>query len=293
MKLRKLSPKWKDHFSHAQLFYNSLTPIEKKHLTNAYSFELDHCEDPVVYNRLVERLTEIDLSLAQAVAVNVGAPTPTKQTRPNHGRTSAGLSQVDVNERTPFIQPTIASRRIALLIAEGYDATSFNAMYGAIKAGGALPFVIAPKRQAVKAASGGGEVVPDHFLNGMRSTMFDAVFVPGGKDSVDTLCSMGLARFWVREAFGHCKAIGAVGEGVRLVQAAVQECGTYELAGVGGKTGVIDWYGVVTAEQGTEIKEVPKLVKGAAGFAEQFFWNIGQHRNWAREMDGWVDMVTV
>lgn len=76
MKQRLHSKKFLDHFSQAQLFWNSLAPHEKSHIIDALSFELDHCDDPTVYERMVERLTEIDLHLAQAVAEKVGAPTP-------------------------------------------------------------------------------------------------------------------------------------------------------------------------------------------------------------------------
>ena len=40
------------------------SPPEKMHLTFALGFELDHCDDPIVYNRMTERLCDIDLELA-------------------------------------------------------------------------------------------------------------------------------------------------------------------------------------------------------------------------------------
>ena len=92
IKAHMLSDKFKDHISQAQLFYSSLSPIEKLHAANAFSFKLDQYDDPIVYKRLVERLTEIDLSLAQAVAEKVGVETPQKQTRVNHGKKAVHLS---------------------------------------------------------------------------------------------------------------------------------------------------------------------------------------------------------
>lgn len=68
MKLRLKSKKFKDHISQAQLFWNSQTPPEKMHLISALGFELDHCDDPIVYECITERLCDIDLELAQAVA---------------------------------------------------------------------------------------------------------------------------------------------------------------------------------------------------------------------------------
>lgn len=290
MKERKLAPKWKDYLSQAQLFYNSMSDIEKLHMTNALSFELDHCDEPIVYERLVSRLTEIDLSLAAAVAEKVGAPTPEKQTRPNPGHKTKGLSQFDYMPK----EPTIKSRRIAILIADGFDAPSYQAVKSAILAQQALPFTISTKRQEVKASDGSMKVKPDHFLNGMRSTMFDAVFVPGGVDSVKTLMGVGLARFWVREAFAHLKAIGAVGEGVKLVDAALREAEGVQLASEG-SSDVVDWYGVVTTQKPdteSSLKDRVTMAKEAKDFTGKFFWNISQHRNWARELDGLADQVS-
>ena len=47
-------------------------------------------------------------------------------------------------------KPTIESRRIAILIAEGYDSASYETVKAAIKSQSALPFTITPKRQALR-----------------------------------------------------------------------------------------------------------------------------------------------
>lgn len=39
-KLRVRAPKFQEHYSQATLFYNSMSPVEKLHITNALSFEL-------------------------------------------------------------------------------------------------------------------------------------------------------------------------------------------------------------------------------------------------------------
>jgi catalase len=47
--------------------------------------------------------------------------------------------------------------------------------------------------------------------------MFDAVLIPGGKDSVTTLAGIGEAVHFVLEAYKHGKTISAVNEGVQLL----------------------------------------------------------------------------
>lgn len=296
IKARTKSKKFQEYYNQAQLFYNSLSPPEKAHMKGALSFELDHCEDPVVYNRLVERLTYIDLDLAQSVAEMVGAPIPQEAGQPNHGKTTKGLSQTEFG---PKFGPTIATRRVALIIADGYDSAAYNGVKTALKTAGALPFTIAPRRSAIYAAgedkSSSKGVVPDHHLEGMRSTMFDSVFIPGGEASVETLRKNGRALHWCREAFGHLKAIGATGEAVQFVKDACALPGKMTFS-EGDSGEVVDSFGVVTAtvvqpESFTQVNKAFDMVKGAKGFVDAYFFAISQHKNFDREMEGLSAMV--
>jgi catalase len=116
-KERSRSTKFEEHYSQAQLFYNSLAPYEKAHLVSAFSFELSHCDDPVVYKNMSVRLSKIDDGLARQVALNVGGAIP-EPVDANHKQTSAGLSQRDFAPK----EATIVTRRIAILIADGVNA---------------------------------------------------------------------------------------------------------------------------------------------------------------------------
>lgn len=289
MKQRLHSVKFSEHFSQAQLFWNSMSQVEKNHIINALGFEFDHCDDPVVYERMVTRLTDISLDLAQAVAEKAGAPTPTKAGRPNHGKKTKGLSQMEFTPEALGLEPTIASRGIAIIIADGFNLTEYETVKAALSAAGAFCFTIGPKRQLVMPSGGGKGVAPDHHFEGMRSTMFDSIYLPGG-EHIPTLLKQGRVIHWVREAFGHLKAIGATGEAVKLVQTA---CG---IDGMAFSTGeVMDSYGVVTAaglgDGPHSFKDGLKMVKGGKHFLEVYAFNISQHRNFQRELDGLSEMV--
>lgn len=214
IKQRLRTEKFQEHFDQAQLFYNSLTDYEKAHLVAALSFELDHCDDPVVYETYTKVLNNIDFNLAKQVAVNVDGVIPDKPARENRGQTSAKLSQLSFAPK----QPTIKSRRIAILVADGFNLGEVQALLAALKAGMANTFVIGPRRGPVYPD---GEEVgsdkgysSDHHFEGQRSTMFDAILIPGGAKHAQALADNGRTIHWVREAFGHCKAIGALGEGM-------------------------------------------------------------------------------
>jgi catalase len=190
-----------------------LAPHEKAHAVAAFSFELSHCDDPIVYKRMTARLADIDFDLARQVASNVGGTLPDKPTRANHGKTSKGLSQAEYLPKTP----TIASRRIAILVADGVDMGVVQGLMAAIKGASALPWIIAPRRGTIygagETASKDEGLHADHHFEGQRSTMFDAIIIPSGSRHVNTLASNGRVVHWVREAFGHLKAIGAIGDG--------------------------------------------------------------------------------
>jgi catalase len=284
MKARMRSDKFKDHFSQAQLFWNSMSPIEKQHIVRAFSFELDHCEDPVVYSRMVQRLADIDLTLAQTVAAAVGGEVP-KEGRPNHGRSAPALSQLEF----PGSSPTIASRRVAILIADGYDQVAYDAAYAALSTALAVPLVIGPNRSKVTASNGSSSTQPHHHLEGFRSTMVDALFIPGGAQSIETLSKNGRALHWVREAFGHLKTIGATGEAVDFVEKAI---GLPSVT-VSSDGQAKESYGVVTIKElrPESLSEAVKIAKGATGFMEMFFYGISQHRCWERELAGLNEMV--
>jgi catalase len=289
IKTRLRSKKFQEHKNQAELFYNSLSEPEKTHMMNAFAFELDHCDDPIVYERMTERIAEIDFDLATSVAEMVGGKPPKESSRPKHNKKAKGLSQLDFAPE----KPTIATRMVAIIIADGYDPVAYNGIKAALSAAGALPFTISPRRNKIFAAGEDKEtgkgVVADHHLEGMRSTMFDSVFVPGGADSIATLRKNGRAVHWVREAFGHLKAIGATGEAIAFIRDAC------ELPGMEFSTSgeVVDSYGVVTASQVSpqSFKEAVQMAKGAKDFVDAYTFAISQHRNFDRETAGLNAMV--
>jgi len=221
MKQRIRGAKFQEHFNQAQLFYNSLTGYEKQHVIKAISFELDHCDDQRVYEGYTKILNHIDFELAKAVAINVNGVVPDAPARENHGKRDPTLSQLYYAPK----KPTIASRRIAVLIADGFNMLEVEAVRGILASALATTWIIGPRRGKVFAegeAMGTGQgIVADHHYEGQRSTMFDAIYIPSGATHAKALASNGRAVHWIREAFGHCKAIGAVGDGKSLMRISI------------------------------------------------------------------------
>lgn len=216
IKQRARGEKFKEHFNHAQLFVNSLASYEKIHLANAISFELSHCEDPVVYRSYINVLNNINFELAKSVAAKVGGEIPSQPGRPNHGKKGKGLSQTDFMPK----EPTILSRRIAILIADGFNEVEMQAVRAALTTCKAVCYIVGPRRAHIHPMASqdvGFGVFADHHFEGQRSALFDAIYIPSGADHVKALAENGRVVHWVREAFGHCKPIAAVGEGANVV----------------------------------------------------------------------------
>ncbi|TFY83317.1 hypothetical protein EWM64_g695 [Hericium alpestre] len=288
MKQRIRGAKFQEHFNQAQLFYNSLAPYEKQHLVNAISFELDHCDDRGVYEQYTKILNFIDFNLAKQVALSVGGVVPDRPAKPNHGDSSRSLSQLYYAPKTP----TIKSRRIAILVADGFNLAEVLAIRAALSAAQALTFVIGPRRGEVFSAEG-RSLAADHHYEGQRSTLFDAVFIPSGEHAY-ALANNGRAIHWIREAFGHCKTIGAIGEGVYFLRDAARLPGIKFQDDLDNDAVVVS-YGVVTAgtySLKSTARDTLKITSGEKGFAANFAYAVSQHRCYDREMDGLIAKVS-
>jgi catalase len=210
-KIRHRSPSFGDHYSQAILFWNSMSDWEKLHITDALTFELGHVERMHIRERMIGCLAQINTELAQTVAARVGVePPPDTPPELYHTRTSPALSMAD--------QPgSPKTRKVAVLAADGVDAAVQSAL-GPIRAEGAICEVLAP-HDGMLVTSDGGQMPVDRNLVTMASVLYDAVLVAGGAQSVDVLIENGDAVHYVMEAYKHAKAVGAIGDGIRVLRA--------------------------------------------------------------------------
>ncbi|MEH2015403.1 catalase [Nostoc sp.] len=261
-KIRERSPSFQDHFSQATLFWNSLSDPEKEHLVKAAHFELGKVMNPAVKERMLELFNSVDHQLVTRIAEGLGLPAPTEVT-PNHGQKSPALSIQTMQELMP--EKTIKSRRIAILATDGVNAQELAALQQALKQQGAHAKIVATHGGKIKGDDGQEIPVEMTFVTA-ASVMFDAVYVPGGAQSIKMLKQQGEAVHFINEAFKHCKAIAATSEGVELLSIA-------NLEGVKlSQDGVRSEMGVVTSGQASDLKSI----------ADDFIGAIAQHRHWMR-----------
>lgn len=281
-----------DHFSQAALFFNSLSEPEKMHLINALRFELGKVETRAIRERMTGMLTRVDRYLADRVAEGLGITMPVHGEPPLNQSIPADGAAAEFQpppEKIPM-EPSpalsmiktfvggIKTRMIAFLAADGFDNASFASMKKALTAAGAHVKVVAP-HLGMLASSDSALITIDFSLLTASSVLFDAVFIPGGKMSIDTLAGEPEALNFIAEAYRHCKTIGTVEEGVELLQASHFEPGEIGHGGSG-----ID-----------PMETEPGLIigSGARGehLTEAFIHAVSKHRHWDREMSSLMHAV--
>jgi catalase len=273
-KIRARSQSFTDHFSQAAMFFHSQSEFEQKHIINALRFELGKVEAKPVRERMLYLLSQIDEYLAKDVAAGLGMPVPKKIKGELNANFGADADPKDVQpekftgkspDSPPLsiirsAKPGMKTAKVAVLLADGFDEAGVDAIKQAVTAAGGMAKVIAPHGGTVTGA-GGTELPVDFSLPTVASVLFDAVYVAGGEQSVETIGVETRAIEFVEEAYKHCKAIAGTGAAVVFLKA------TRVSAGIADQD-----VAVCIGED-----------SGADAVASAFVEAISQHRNWDRE----------
>lgn len=278
-KIRARSKSFLDHFSQAKLFFHSQSDPEKNHMIEAFSFELGKVQSAEVRTRMLGILSMVDKGLAAEVAFALRLPVPEDPELPVNRSFPADADPADYDPiilegslaRSPALsmanspKDSIKTRKIAFLAADGVDATALNTVKTALEAEGAIVEVIAPRLNYILSEM--NEEVPVHhsFLTA-ASVLYDAVYVPGGTNSVATVEAEADAVHFLNEAFKHCKAIAADAQAMQVIES------TYFAKKI-----PADFSDESVLLDGIVISDDP------AQLARQFIAAIAQHRFWERE----------
>ena len=258
-KIRVRSEGFADHFSQAALFWRSQSQWEKDHIVSAFCFELGKVEIDAVRERMVSLLGQVDQFLAHRVAEGLGMAAVAP---PAHG--AEALSYTDEPEMDTALslansrKNSIIGRKIAVLVADNVDEESL-VICKTLAAEGASVKFIAPRLGAVKTNE--DELIKVNYsLPTVGSVLFDAVFIPSGQQSVETLCANAHALLFVKEAYKHGKAIAAHHNGTLLIAQAARSAGVAD--------GAFKGPGVITLSSETI----------SDSFAKSFIAAIAMHR---------------
>ena len=223
-KVRANPASFEDHFSHARLFWQSMTPVEKEHIIRAYTFELGKCYEQAIKERQLRRLANIDPVLCAEVATGLGLSVPEATVELADVEPSPALSQVGG-------QWPADGRTVGILVDPDGSLEGVGELRQSVFAAGMVPLIIAPHGGMV------GELPVQRTFATGRSVEFDALLLAGCPvPAADAIVArdekVGRAQtaaldprvlLLIEECWRHGKGIGAWGEGVdALARAGVE-----------------------------------------------------------------------
>jgi catalase len=278
-KIRERSQSFMDHFSQATLFFNSQSDYEKDHIVDALSFELGKVETTAIQKRMLKMLWYVDKGLASKVAYHLGISVPAAlEEALNQGypadadeaayqpvMVKSSLEKSDALSMAYSLKNTIVTRKIAILAADGVNEQSLKAMQKALQSEGAMVEVISTKLGYIVSEMNEEIKVDKSFLTA-ASVLFDAVYVPGGTNSVAAIEAEPDAIHFLNEAFKHCKAIAADADALSVLKS------TY----FGAK--IPEEY-----QKTSEMLEGVLIGEDTDELSSEFINAIAMHRFWKRE----------
>ena len=218
--LRGKPEKFAEHYNQAALFYNSQTPIEQDHIVGGFRFELSKVTVPAIRARVVSMLRNASEDLASRVADGLGMDLPDPM--PRVMDTPPTPEVTNSPALSLMARPGdggIATRMVAILVADGVDDASVWPLAVALQARGAVVRLVG-QHVGVLISASGAQLDADASLENHPGVLFDAVAVPQGMDAAQRLAKDPKAREFLQDQFVHCKTILASREAEPLLRKA-------------------------------------------------------------------------
>jgi catalase len=255
--------KFAEHYNQATLFFDSQSPAEQAHIIAAFRFELSKVMVPAIRERVVSMLANVSATLAGGVAAGLGIEVPEPMPR---ALARAPRPEVKQSPSLSLLarpgERGIETRKIALVIAEGFDAQWLATVRDGLIAAGAVPRLIGTRVGPIAAADG-RVVEAEASLENEPSVLFDALVLPEGDQAILRLAADGRMAEYIKDQYRHCKAILSLGASRSLLEGA----GAFVKLPDGS-----DDPGIVLGEDLAPDEAVARFVEAVAA-----------HRHWRRE----------
>ena len=264
-KVRGKPEKFAEHYAQAKLFFESQTEVEKAHIKGAFRFELSKLTVPAIRVRMVSSLLNVSKELATGLANDLGIELPEPMPRALKTAPKAEITASPALSLKALPgDGGVATRRIAILLADGIESEPITDLIEALTGAGAVTRLLGSRLGAVRSEEGEPLEI-DATLENSPAVLFDALVLPGGTEAVDALCLDGRALEFVKDQYRHCKTILALGDSSRIL----------------GKAGIPLTLPSGDADPGL-------LVEGQEGTdanPQSFIAAVGRHRHAERDRD--------
>ena len=253
-KLRGKPEKFAEHYIQARLFLESQTPAEQRHIEAAFRFELSKVTVPAIRERMIAGLVNVSPVLAEAVATGLGMTVP--DALPLAIQTEI-VPEVLVSPALSLTSRpgdgTIVSRKIALLIADGIDATQMRTTQETLAQHGAVTRLVGVRLGNVTAQDG-SLVSVDVTLENTPSAAFDGIVLPDGDDVVAALLRDARTCDYVKDQYRHSKTMLVHPAAVSLLRACgipddVSDSGIVHVSRIDTDSAVLDFVAALSAHR--------------------------------------------
>lgn len=192
------SDSFKDFFSQARLFWNSMSSVEKKHITDAFNFEVGKVKSRSVRQQVVDMFVKVDKQLATEIADYVGVNRP-RGTNVDVSESSPALSQENTNFY-PF------SLRVAVLIGNDFNGKEVKNVIEMFQQYGVF-YDFVGERIGIITGDDGTRIETNETFITTNPTLFDALYVVGGSADDQEKFDEEIYTY-INEAYKQYKPIG-------------------------------------------------------------------------------------
>ena len=197
------SSSFTDYFSQARLFWNSMTPVEKKHIIELFIFHLSQVKCEVIRQRNVNMFGNVDREMATIIAKNIGVNPPSS-------------NQVQVTASSPALSQANTvhcayTQRLGVLIGNNFNGVEVNNTLDFLKRQGVFITIISEKLGELVGVDG-IRIEVDSIFDASYSVLYDSFYVVGGDVVCQQKFNNNIINF-VNEAYKHYKPIGVASTG--------------------------------------------------------------------------------
>ncbi|AMX00155.1 catalase [Rummeliibacillus stabekisii] len=206
--IRGRSESFNDYFSQVRIFWNSLTPIEKQHTIEAFSYQLGKVKSESVREQNVDLIVNVDRELACIIADNIGVRQPSGTNVPVD-TVYPSLSQANT-PKYPYTQ------KVGVLIGDGFNGQEVMQVLNFLESNGVFIDIISERLGNVTGTDGAQIKVNQTFITG-SPYLVDALYVVGGTSKYPAKFMQDVSDF-VHNAYKHYKPIGVGTSGQSFIQ---------------------------------------------------------------------------
>ncbi|URN96591.1 MAG: catalase [Candidatus Pristimantibacillus lignocellulolyticus] len=166
---------FKDHFSQATMFWNSMSTIEKQHIKDAFTFELSKVKSKSVQQQVVNMFANVSSELVEYVAERIGITYVDKQKQAPEKLNTKASPALSVDQSPKSAR----TRKVAIVISDMVLSEQLQPVLDALNKDKVQYRFVGERLGNVLDQNNGEWMVQDTFFN-TDPCLFDGLIIAGG-----------------------------------------------------------------------------------------------------------------